>query len=246
MSRKIYKFEEYAILENGGPAFSTAGGYPQSSVYNHQVNDYSLSSDPSDRYEMNMKSGIFRLTSIIRTMIDNGAVQVGGHVSDFSDIEKITELKILRMFKNDNMLLDIFITFVVDDEEYYGVFENYGGIAKPLFKSEIQRSLEYNKNFLMKLEGLIIKALSRFFTPEKGMYKALTDVVVQDKYGIKHTIDKDKSMKVEDVIYDEQDSYIQMDVKTGRKTNETFYLKGIDYYFFNYWFGEYTVKDANE
>jgi len=243
MSRKIYKFEEFALLENGGPAFSTAGGYPQSSVYNHQVNDYSLSSDPSDRYEMNMKSGIFRLTSIVRTIIDNGAIQVG-FGSDFSEIEKITSLKILRIFKNDNTLLNIYLTFVIDDHEYYGVFENYGGVRKPLFKSEVQRDPDYNKNFLMKLEGLILKALKRFFTPEKGMYKALTDVVVQDKYGVKHTIEKNKSLKVEDVISDEEDSYIQMDVKTGRKTNETFFLKGMDYFFFNYWFGEYTAKDA--
>jgi len=238
MSRKILKFEEFSIIENA------AGGYPQSSVYNSQANDSSLSADATDRFDMHMKNSIFRLTSIIRTMIDNDGIQIG-HNADFSDIEKITELKILRMFKNISLLLDIYISFVIDDKEYYGVFTNYGSIRKSIFKSEVIQNPEYNKNFIMKLEGLLLKALSRFFTPKKGMYKSNTDVLVQDKYGVKHTIDKGKPIKVEDVINDEGDSYIQLDVKTGRNTNETFFLKGIDYYFFNYWFVEYTVKDAN-
>jgi len=230
MSKKIYKFEEYATLEHGGG-------------YNNQANDYSLSSDPSDRHEMGLKNSIFRLTSIVRNMIDSGSIQVGQN-ADFSDIENITEFKILRMYKNINMLIDIYVTFVVDDYEYWGVFKNYGGIAKADFKSEAHQDPDFTKNFLMKLEGLLLKALSRFFTPKKGMYKALTEVVVQDKYGIKHTIDKDKAIKVEDVMYDEEDSYIQLDVKTGRNDNETFYIKNIDYYYFNYWFGEYTVEDT--
>lgn len=247
MSRKIYKFEEFSLLlENGGAGYSLSGGYPQSSVMNHQANDYSLSSDPGDRYEMNMKSSIFRLTSIIRTMIDTGAIQTGSALgSDFSDIEKITELKILRIARNQNLLLTIYITFVVDDIEYYGVFEDYGGFSKPLFKSEIQRDPDYTKNFVMKLEGIILKALKRFFTPKKGMYKAATDVIVQDKYGVKHTIEAEKPVKVEDVINDEEDSYVQLDVKIGRNESETFFLEGISYYFFNYWFIEYTVDDAN-
>lgn len=245
MSKIIYKFEEFSLLENGSPGFATSGGYPQSSNFNSQVNDYSLSSNPSDTYAAGMKSSIFKLTSIISDLISNGGLQIG-HQSDFSDIEKIEEFKILRMYKNVKMLLDIYVTFVVDDVEYWGVFRDYGGFSKSIFKSEAHMCGEYTRNFLMKLEGILLKALDRFYTPKKGMYKLYTNTVVQDKYGVKHTILKDKSVKVEDVINDKQDSYIQIDVKTGRNDNETFYLKGIDYYYFNYWFGDYTVEDIKK
>lgn len=241
---KILKFEDFALLENGSPAFALSGGYPRSSIYNHQINDYSLSSDPSDRFTANMKSGIFRLTSVIKTFMDTGMLQTGEE-GEFADLSLLAEFKILRMFKNVNFLLDIYVSFVINEIEYYGVFKDFGGIKKPEFKSEIQLDPEYNKNFFIKLEGTLLRALDKFFTPKKGVYTCTENVPVQDKYGVKHIIKKDMSVKVEDVLNDEDNSYIKLDVKVDRNTNETFFLKGLDYYYFNYWFRTYSVKDAN-
>lgn len=232
MNNKVYKFDEYTLLNENNFSF------------NNQANDPTLSSDASNRNTMDMKNSVYRLTSLIRTMIDVGAIDMGGN-DTFADIDKIEEFKLLRMCKNSQMLLNVYVTFVIEDIEYWGVFEDFGGAYKYIFKSEAHNNPEFSKNFLMKLEGILMKALTKFYTPKKGMYKTITSVVVQDKYGVKHTLDVNKSVKIENVILDNSDSFIQLDAKTGRNTNETFYIKGLDYYYFNYRFTEYTVDDAN-
>lgn len=232
---KAKKFEDFVN--------ESIGGYPQSSNFNHQIDDYSLSSDPSDRLSNNIKSGVFRMTSIMNDLFRNGTID-SGHESDYSDLEKISEFKILRIFKNDIFLLDIYISFIVDEIEYYGVFKNYGGVRKHEFKSEILTSGEYNKNFLMKLEGILIKAMERFFVPKRGMYTSMGTFIVEDKFGVKHTIKKGKSVKVEKAVSG-LDRYIHLEVDIDGEM-EAFYIKNLDFYFFNYTFREYKMKDVKK
>lgn len=171
------------------------------------------------------KDAILRLNAIISVALidlDNTT----GYIID----QAPSDLKILRIYKNDSYGLNVYVSFIVNDIEYYGVIEN---INKPntIFKSEVfsSPSLGQSKEWKIRVTGLITKTINAWFIPERSKYVALKDVdCTADSSGKQLTINKNVIIEVIGV------TETKIRVLLNNKINAT--ITGDDFYYFNYFF----------
>ena len=93
--------------------------------------------------------------------------------------QDIQSLKIKKIVKSDNLTYDVYVTFVIDEEEYWGVINNIMGL-EPEFKSEVFKDsdLYQPKEWVIKIKGLVIKTIKEWLKPEPGHYKLINDEVL--------------------------------------------------------------------
>jgi hypothetical protein len=96
------------------------------------------------------------------------------------DIEEYQNLKILRIFENTNMKLDVYISFDFMEEEFFGVFRNFNGINDPQLDTDLLSDPRFSyidKEYYIKLKNYIYKILYNWFIPSPGDYKILSDTL---------------------------------------------------------------------
>ena len=153
------------------------------------------------------------------------------------DINLYKNLKILRIFENNNLKLDIFISFMYDDKEYFGAFKNFNGLGKPKFESELYYDSEYQYRFeneyRLKLGNFFFKKLEKWFIPGKGLYKNM-----KHENRVKDDMGKLYEMKADQVIEvlgynmnSDNKPYIIIKHK-----NKTYHIENNDYYYFKWRF----------
>ena len=59
------------------------------------------------------------------------------------DIKLFKNLKILRIFENNNLKVDVFLSFDYDENEYFGAYRNFNGLGRPKLESELFYEPEY-------------------------------------------------------------------------------------------------------
>lgn len=151
------------------------------------------------------------------------------------DLDKYTEFKILRLVRNNNLNLDIYISFVFDDREFFGVYKNFNTIQRTELKTDLFTDSEYryiDNTYKLKLNNYFCKVLEKWFRPKKGEYKSLKDVSVKNEYGNITTIPINRLISVINSI-DDKDNNAYVTIKHKDKR---YILNKNDYYFFNYWF----------
>ena len=153
------------------------------------------------------------------------------------DINLYKNIKILRMFENNNLKLDLFLSFEYDDKEYFGSFKNFNGLVRPRFESEVFYEPDYQYRFdseyKLKLGNFFFKKLEKWFIPEKGIYKNL-----KPDNRVKTTMGKLHEMKNEQVVevlgYNmtaDNKPYVIIKVK-----DQTYHVENNDYYYFKWRF----------
>ena len=159
------------------------------------------------------------------------------------DIDEYKNIKILRIFANENLKLNVYISFDFMENEFFGLFSNFNAsYNKPTFDTEIltdQRFTYIDKEYYLKLNQYIYKLVYNFFIPEAGMYKNLKEnCVVKDESGQLKYIKEGKIVEVMGYNTDENnDPYIPLEIE-GKKFNIT----GNNYFYFKYWFDPIVVK----
>ena len=159
------------------------------------------------------------------------------------DIDEYKNIKILRIFANENLKLNVYISFDFMENEFFGVFRNFNAsYTKPTFDTELltdQRFTYIDKEYYLKLNQYIYKLVYNFFIPEAGMYKNLKEnCVVKDESGQLKYIKEGKIVEVMGYNTDENnDPYIPLEIE-GKKFNIT----GNNYFYFKYWFDPIVVK----
>ena len=145
------------------------------------------------------------------------------------DDQDITSLKVLRIIKSNNSY-DAFISFIVDDYEYFGKITDLIGMDTDL-KSEIFKDydLYQPKEWVIKIKGTIIKYIRNWVKIKPGHYKCLVDSVIcnDNLTGERLIIDKNKKIEVEYT----SSTKIKIQYK-GKKYDIT----NDGYVYFNYWF----------
>ena len=93
-------------------------------------------------------------------------------------------MKVLRIVKN-GINYDVYITFVIDEEEYWGVVENITSL-NPDLTSEVFKDFDLyqTKEWIIKIKGLIIKTIKTWLKPEPGMYKLINDPQTKEPVSI--------------------------------------------------------------
>lgn len=151
------------------------------------------------------------------------------------DIEEYRNLKILRIFINTNMKLDVFISFDFMEEEFFGVFRNFNGINDPTLNSDLFTDSRFNymdKEYIIKLKNYIYKILYNWFIPTPGNYKILADEIkMKNSIGQTMTIKKDSIIYVKGYNTDSDNNpFILIKYK-----DNVYEIGKNDYFYFKYW-----------
>lgn len=198
----------------------------------------SLYSDDSSPYVDNFArvgQMVNDLSRVMKNLMNDMSADIKQHKVDYflEDIEEFKNLKILRIFKNNELSLDIYISFELHDEEFYGVFRKYNGITKPRLKTDLftdQRFGYIDTEYFLKMTNYLYKILYNWFIPIVGEYKVL------QKYTIKDSMGNNKTLKVGNVFklkgYNEDNGKLYLILKYKE---DIYTINDNDFYFFNYW-----------
>ncbi len=150
------------------------------------------------------------------------------------DIEEYQNLKILRIFINTNMKLDVYISFDFMEEEFFGVFRSFNGINEPKLDSDLFTDVRFNymdKEYLIKLKNYLFKILYNWFIPTPGNYKVLADELkMRNSMGQTVTIKKNTMIHVKGYNTDaDNNPFILIKYK-----NDVFEITKNDYFYFKY------------
>jgi hypothetical protein len=201
-----------------------------------QMSIYSDGSSPYiDNYTRfsQMSIDLSRIMGSLHGFVSNGMNQ---KVDMFlEDIEEFSNLKILRMFINNQLKLDIFISFVFMEEEFFGVYRNFNGINKPKFNSDLLTDVRFgyiNKEYYIKLNNYLYKILYNWFIPIPGDYIIINDEIkVKNSLGEIISIPKDSKIYVKGYNTDQDnDPFLIIKYK-----EEIYKLTKNDYFFFKYY-----------
>lgn len=222
----IKRFKKY-INENYGMNLSASFGMTDLSTVKGGVpaQDPELSFNPFDRHKNDMIDNFKRVVSIFGQIGHNN----NNTIFEFS----IDELSILRIYRNNNGTLDVYIKFMYNEEVSYGTFKNWGGLQEPTFNSNILNKMEFRVGAnLLKLIGSLKESLKKWFQPlEDNNYVALKDIKVYTQMGNIYILPQGANVLIEDVIVSDTKPIIYLIYNDNIYT-----ITGLDYYYFHWWF----------
>lgn len=198
----------------------------QASVH---VDDPQLSINAFDKHLDGIRAAMSRIDDIMGRLSDTGAYR-NLRSKLALDNQNIKDLKILRIVKVNNISYDAYISFVIQDEVYWGNVENVLS-ASPVLKSEVFKDQELlqAKEWVIKIKGLIIKTIKEWLKPEPGVYRLLKDEVICYSVETGRQLSMEQGIEIE-VIRTHSDRIIIS------HDNETYNLVGDNYVYFNWWF----------
>ena len=236
---RILKYSELdQINENTELQWNMVGGnpgMPGANPMTAHVDDANLSVDGYDRFALNQKSMVDRLNMMMSKMFAQSLPVMD---LEIEDLDKLQNLKILRLIRNESGSLDIFISFKLDENEFYGVFWNYGNLQAPEFISEIQKMHGYiAKDKFARLQGILLRTIERWFEQLSDSYVLINDQqIAYDYMGHDYILKKGTKVLYLDSNLDSNQRFIKIRVKVDRKNVKDLYIKGLDTFFFKYWF----------
>lgn len=238
------EFNQYQLGLDGGMSTFGSMGYgfatdPGLSIYSPDSNPY------VDMYARQAGTTSHLMTIIKQMNKELADDHVFMRKSDrfLEDIDEYKNIKILRIFENENLKLNVYISFDFMDKEFFGVYRNFNSnLNKPSFDSEILGDPQFNyidKEYYLKLNQYLYKILYNFFIPETGMYKNLKqDCVLKDESGQIKYLKEGKIVEVLGYNTDENnDPYITLKIE-----DKKFNITGNHYFYFKYRFEPVTIK----
>lgn len=192
------------------------------------VSDPQLSINAFDKHQDAIRAATSKLNTLLKSMSNSSgfsALKSKLHMED----QDILSMKIIRILKSE-IRYDIYISFVIGENEYWGVVEDILS-EEPRFKSEVikDNDLVLTKEWIIKIKGIIIKIIRNWLTPKDGIYKLISDYcyAYNVKTGELERITKENEVEV----------IRSFDNKIVIKYNNEYYNLIGDYYvYFNYWF----------
>lgn len=193
------------------------------------VDDPQLSTNAFDKHQSSIRSALARINGILFNIKGSSSYNKLKSSLSISD-QDIQSLKILRILKSDSINYDVYVTFFIKDEEYWGKISNI--LSKnPNFKSEVfkERSLIQTKEWEIKIKGLIIQTIKKWLSPDISKYSVLnSDIICYSIIdGSTLYLKKNQIIDVVNVYYDR----IIFDYRGNQYS-----LSGDNYIYFNWWF----------
>ena len=193
------------------------------------VDNPQLSINAFDKHEDGIRAGISRINNILHSLSNTASFRA--LKSKFSlEQQQIQKLKVLRIVAADNVNYDAYLSFVIDEQEYFGLIENILS-SNSTFKSEVFKDFDLvqSKEWVIRTKGLIIKTVKKWLQPEEGKYKLInTDITC-------YSVDTGRMARLEKDV--EVEVVRSFDNKIVIKYNNDYYnLVNDNFIYFNYWF----------
>ena len=202
---------------------------PDSAQASMHVDDPSLSTNAFDKHQDAIRQATSRINDIMYKLSGSDAYKnLRGKLA--LEHQNIKSMKILRITKVNNINYDAYISFIIADNEYWGVVENLLSSNAEL-ESEVFKDydLYQAKEWVIKIKGLVIKTLREWLKPEPGNYKLLNDEVICYSTETGKQLSMKKGIEIE-LVRSHNDKIII------RYENDTYNLVGDNYVYFNWWF----------
>jgi hypothetical protein len=227
MNKYIKLYSEFKINET--TEFNLQRMNPDSAQMAVHVDNPQLSINAFDKHQDVIRAAVSKINSLLYSLSNTS--QYKNLKSKISlESQDITSMKVIRISKSNDVDYDVYVSFVIDENEYWGVIEDV--LSKdPNFKSEVFKntSLILTKEWMIKTKGLVVRIIKKWLTPENGFYKLLNDSVVcyDSLTGNQKQITKDSQVEVVRAY----DNKIVIKFE-----NKYYHLVGETYVYFNYWF----------
>jgi hypothetical protein len=202
---------------------------PDSAGMSVHVDNPQLSINAFDRHEDAIRAGVARINTILHSLSNSSAYRSLKSKLALEE-QKIQSMKILRIVHADSVNYDVYISFVIDGGEYYGVVENVLD-RNPVFKSEVfkDHNLVQSKEWVIRTRGLVIKCVKGWLKVEPGEYRLLADSIQCCSVDTGRMVSIEKGAETTVVRSD--------DVRVLIKYKNEFYsLVKDNFVYFNYWF----------
>lgn len=217
-NRLILEFSEFNVQRMN----------PDSVRPSTQVDDPQLSLNGFDKAQDAIRQAMGRINDILFNLSGTNAYK---NLRSKLGLESqdIKAMKILRISKSNNINYDAYISFIIDEEEYWGVIKNI--LGSPDVQSEVfkDQDLFQTKEWIIKTKGLITKVVKTWLKPEPGKYKLLNEDIICYSVDTGKMLKMDKGTEVELIRSFDGKIVIKHD-------NEYYNLIGDNYIYFNWWF----------
>ena len=201
---------------------------PDSAHISTHVDDPQLSINAFDKHQDAIRQAMSRINDILYNLSGTSAYRSLRSKLALED-QDIQKMKILRIVKN-GINYDAYITFVIDEEEYWGVVENITSL-NPDLTSEVFKDFDLyqTKEWIIKIKGLIIKTIKTWLKPEPGIYKLINDEVICYSTETGKQLRMEKGIEIELVRSHENKLIIKHE-------SDYYNLVGDNFIYFNWWF----------
>lgn len=201
---------------------------PDSVQASTHVDDPQLSLNAFDKFQDGIRQAMSRVNDILHQLSGTNAYKSLRSKLALED-QDINSMKVIRISKSNNINYDVYISFIIGEDEYWGVVKNI--MTNPDFTSEVFKDFDLyqTKEWVIKTKGLIIKTIKAWLKPEPGMYKLLNDEITCYSTETGKMLKMEKGIEIE-LIRSHSDKII---VKYG---SDYYNLVGDNYIYFNWWF----------
>ena len=202
---------------------------PDSVQASMHVDDPSLSINAFDKHQDAIRQAMGRIDDIMNKLSGTNAYKnLRGKLA--LEHQDIKSMKILRITKVNNINYDAYVTFVIGEEEYWGVVENLLNTNAQL-ESEVFKDydLYQSKEWIIKIKGLVIKTIKEWLKPEPGNYRLLNDEIICYSTETGKQLIMKSGIEIE-LVRSHNDRIIV------RYDGDTYNLIGDNYVYFNWWF----------
>jgi hypothetical protein len=202
---------------------------PDSARTSVHVDDPQLSINAFDKHQDAIRVAMGRVNDILFNLAGTSAYKnLRGKLA--LEHQNITSMTVQKIIKSNNINYDVYVKFVIDDYEYWGVVENIMS-ANPEFTSEVFKDydLYQSKEWVIKIKGLVIKTIKTWLKPEPGSYKLINDEILCYSTETGKQLRMEKGIEIE--LVRAHDSKIIV-----KHESDYYNLVGDNYVYFNWWF----------
>lgn len=220
--KRIYEFTQF---------MNTKG--QDSNLQGMFVTDPAVTFDPYNKHLIDNVAANKMLMDTMKSLMNTSDFFDNFFSSQSENFFHIEELKIQRISKT-NFNIDLYFSFVFNEEEYFGFVKNYN-TPNPIIKCELytKYSRIFTKEFGIKFNGMLLKAFKSFFLIKNGKYQVLKVVPIINI--ITGDISYTKLDSVVNVINCSNDT-IFIEINDSKEV--TYKITNLDYYYFNYFFAK--------
>ncbi len=194
-----------------------------------QVDNPQTSLNAFDKFQDMIRLSMARINDIMHNLKGTNAYSSLRNKLALED-QDVKNIRILRMVKSETLDYDVYLTFVIGDEIYWGKIKNVMNTT-PTFTSEVFKDsdLYQPKEWIIKITGLIIKTVKSWLKPEPGTYKLLNNDILC------YSVETGRQLKMYEGIEIEL-IRAHTDKIIIRYEGDAYNLVGDNYIFFNWWF----------